>query len=130
VADEEFVNVPVPKSMVLAVYAFLAAQGARVPEPEDYNAIVRKAYQESSPDMKRFLDLLGAHPEDWLSIEEIRDALGMDVHQLPGVLSTFPRRWRGRYRQSGPLPFDVDGKGGRRRYRMGKEVAELIVSLR
>jgi hypothetical protein len=99
-------------------------------EPETFSAIVKQAYEESSPDTKRFLDLLAAHPDQWLSIGEIRDELGMDVHQLPGVLSTFPRRWRGRYHQSGPLPFDVDGKGRRRSYRMGKEVAELIVSRR
>lgn len=53
----------------------------------------------------------------------------MDLHQLPGVLSTFPRRWRGRYRQSGPMPFDVEGKGSQRRYRMTREVAELVTSL-
>jgi hypothetical protein len=49
--------------------------------------------------------------------------------QIAGVLSTFPRRWRGRYRQSGPLPFDVEGTGRQRRYRMGKEIAELISSV-
>ena len=80
--------------------------------------------------MKSFLDLLAAHPGEWLTIEEIRDALGMKTHQLPGVLSTFPRRWRGRYSQSGPLPFEVEGKGSQRRYRMRMEVAALIDSSR
>jgi hypothetical protein len=132
VKDEEFVNVPVPRSMVLAVYRFLS-QGAPSPVggegPGADPAVVEVAYAESSPDMKRFLDLLAAHPDEWLTIEAIRDALRMDVHQLPGVLSTFPRRWRGRYGQTGPLPFDMEGSGSRRRYRMGKEAAGLIASL-
>jgi hypothetical protein len=92
-------------------------------------AVISLAYAESSPAMKSFLDLVAAHPDEWLDIHAIRDALDMDVHQLPGVLSTFPRRWRGRYKQAGPMPFDADGSGSRRRYRMGRETAELIESL-
>mgnify|MGYP001814342292 CR=1 FL=1 len=127
--SEEFVLVPVPKNRVLEVYRLLGGDAAPI-EPEAFTAIVKLAYEESSHDTKRFLDLLAAHPDEWLSIGEIRDELGMDVHQLPGVLSTFPRRWRGRYHQAGPLPFEVDGKGNRRSYRMGKKVAELLTSLR
>ena len=127
--SEEFVLVPVPKSRVLEVYRLLGGDVAPV-EPEVFDAIVKQAYEESSEPMKAFLDLLAAHPDEWLSIGVVRDELGMDVHQLPGVLSTFPRRWRGRYHQAGPLPFEVDGKGNRRSYRMGKKVAELITSLR
>ena len=79
--------------------------------------------------MRAILDLLAAHADEWLTIGQVRDALGMDVHQLPGALSTFPRRWRGRYCQAGPLPFGVEGKGSRRRHRVGQEVAELVTSL-
>ena len=125
--NEEFVLIPVPKSRVMEVYRLLG--DAPPAEPMADPAIIEKAYAESSPAMKGFLDLLAAHPGDWLTIEEIREALDMDVHQLPGVLSTFPRRWRGRYRQSGPLPFDMEGKASLRRYRMEQEVAELITSL-
>jgi hypothetical protein len=127
VKDEEFVLIPVPKSRVLEVYRLLggAAPVGRQADP----AIIGKSYEESSAPMKAFLDLLAAHPDQWLDIPTIRDTLGMDVHQLPGVLSTFPRRWRGRYRQSGPLPFEVEGKGSRRRYRMRQKTAELITSL-
>ena len=124
--NEEFVLIPVPKSRVMEVYRLLGV--AAPAEPMADPAVIKKAYEESSPAMKTFLDLLAAHPDEWLTIEEVRDALGMDVHQLPGVLSTFPRRWRGRYRQAGPLPFEMEGKGSRRRYRMGQEVAELIAS--
>lgn len=124
---EEFVLVPVPKDRVMEVYRLL---GAAPPEEEMADsAVIKKAYMESSAPMKAFLDLLAAHPDEWLTIEEIREELGMKTHQLPGVLSTFPRRWRGRYRQSSPLPFDVEGKGSQRRYRMGQEVAELISSV-
>jgi hypothetical protein len=133
VKDEEFVNVPVPRSMVLAVYRLIsqgAAEPATAGAPMADPAVITTAYQESSHAMKAFLDLLAAHPDEWLSIDTVRTELGLGVHELAGVLSTLPRRWRGRYRQSGPLPFEVEGTGSRRRYRMGQEVAELITSLR
>ena len=125
--NEEFVLIPVPKSRVMEVYRVL---GTKPPaEPMADTAIVTKAYEESSPAMKAFLDLLATHPGEWLSIEVVRDELEMDVHQLPGVLSTFPRRWRGRYRQTTALPFEVAGKGSQRRYRVAQEIAALITSL-
>ena len=62
-------------------------------------------------------------------MDEIREDLGLGVHELPGVLSTFPRRWRGRYRQSGPMPYEVDKASGQVRYRMPTVNAELIMSL-
>jgi hypothetical protein len=127
VKSEEFVLIPVPKSMAMEVYRLLGA--APPAELMADPAIIQKAYEESSPAMKAFLDLLSERPDKWLTIDEIRDELGMKTHQLPGVLSTFPRRWRGRYRQSGPMPFDVEGKGSRRRYRLRQEVAELISSV-
>jgi hypothetical protein len=55
--------------------------------------------------------------------------LGLGVHELAGVLSTLPRRWRNRYHQTAPLPYEVEGKGSQRRYMMQKDVAELIRSL-
>ena len=73
--------------------------------------------------------LLAAHPNEWFSIDAVRDELGLDKHVLAGVLSTFPRRWRGRCRQAGAMPYGQEGKGSQRRNRMGKEVAELIRSL-
>ena len=126
--SEEFVLVPVPKSRVLEVYRLLGGDAAPV-EPEAFAATVKQAYEDSEVRLKAFLDLLAAHPDEWLSIEEIRQELGMAVHELPGVLSSFPRRWRGRYHQSGPLPYEQEGRAGRSRYRIGKKVAELITSL-
>jgi hypothetical protein len=55
-------------------------------------AVIEKAYEESSPDTKRLLDLLAAHPDQWLTIGQVRDELGLGVHELAGVLSTLPRR--------------------------------------
>ena len=124
--EEEFVLIPVPKSMARQVYRLLG--GTEQFEQEADPAMVRLAYEESSAQMKAVLDLLAAHPGEWLTIEEIRDALGMELHQLPGVLSTFPRRWRGRYGQAGPLPFEVEGKGSLRRYRVGSDVAGLLTA--
>ncbi len=79
--------------------------------------------------MKAFLDLLAAHPDEWLSIGWVREALGIKTHQLPVVPSASPSRWRGRYKQAGPMPFGVEGKGSERRYRMESEVAESIALL-
>jgi hypothetical protein len=126
--SEEFVLVPVPKSRVLEVYRLLGGDAAPV-EPEAFEAIVTQAYEDSEEGMKAFLELLAAHPDEWLGIQDIREELGMDVHVLPGVLSSFPRRWRNRYHQSGPLPYDQDRKAGQSQYRMRKKVAELITSL-
>ena len=74
------------------------------------------------------MDLLAAHPGEWLAFGEVRDELGLGVHELAGVLSTLPRRWRNRYHQTAPLPYEVEGKGSQRRYRMRQEVAELIAA--
>ena len=93
-------------------------------------AVVTHAYDDSEEGMKAFLDLLAANPDEWLGIKDVREQLGMDVHVLPGVLSSFPRRWRNRYHQSGPLPYEQERKAGQSRYRMRNEVAELIRSLR
>ena len=127
--NEEFVLVPVPKSRVLEVYRLLGGDAAPV-EPEAFNAIVKQAYEDSEEGMKSFLDLLAANPDEWRGIKQIREELDMDVHELPGVLSSFPRRWRNRYHQSGPLPYEQERKAGQSRYRMRKNVAELITSLR
>ena len=122
--QEQFVLVPVPADKVLAVYRFL---GTEPPvEPMAEAAVIEKAYEESSPDTMRFLDLLAAHPDEWLTIGEVREELGLGVHELAGVLSTLPRRWRNRYHQTAPLPYEVEGKGSERRYRMGQEMASLV----
>ena len=70
-----------------------------------------------------------ATADEWLTIGEVRDELGLGVHEFAGVASTLPRRWRNRYHQTAPLPYEVEGKGNQRRYTMRKEVAELISSL-
>ena len=127
--SEEFVLVPVPKDRVLEVYRLLGGDAAPV-EPEAFEAVVKLAYEDSEAGMKAVLDLLAAHPDEWLGIKEIRDELGMDVHVLPGVLSSFPRRWRNRYHQSGPLPYEQERKGGRSRYRMRKNVAQHLFGLK
>ena len=134
--DEEFISVPVPKSQVLAVYRFLTGVAGPVMAAARTGdglvtdpAIVTRAYLESPPAMKRFLGLLAAHPDEWLTISEVRDALGFKLHQLPGILGAFQRRWQGRYRQSGRWPFDADDATGVWRYRMPAVNAELIASL-
>jgi hypothetical protein len=123
--DEELVAVMVPKSRLAEVYALLGSEPSAEPRADD--EIIEQAVQESSEDTRRFLRLLAVSRGEWLSIEDVRDRLGLGVHNLAGVLSTLPRRWRGRYGQSAPLPFEVEGQGSERRYRMDPEVAEIVM---
>ena len=131
--EEQWVSVAVPASKVMDVYRYLvggaALQAGAMPRAVSDRDIIARAYVESSVPTKAFLELLAAHSDAWLSIDEIREALRLGVHELPGVLSTFPRRWRGRYKQSGPMPYEVDKASGQVRYRMPKANAELITSL-
>ena len=131
--EEQWVTVAVPVSLVRDVYRLILGSAApATTSPSGVAgdpAVIATAYQESSAPMKAFLDLLAAHPDEWLDIDTVRTELGLGVHELAGVLSTLPRRWRGRYKQAGPLPFEVEGTGSRRRYQMRTEVAELIRSL-
>ena len=128
-AEDPWVTVAVPASLVCDVYRLVLGAATPPSSGASDRDIIARAYVESSAPTKALLRLLAAHPDAWLTIDEIRENLGLGVHELPGVLSTFPRRWRGRYKQSGPMPYDVDDAGGRKRYRMGKETAELIRSL-
>ena len=77
---------------MLEVYALLGSQAPGPSRADD--AVIEKAVQESSEDTWRFLHLLAASPGEWLSIEEVRQKLDLGVHNLAGVLSTLPRRWR------------------------------------
>ena len=119
--------VMVLRSRLTEVYALLGTEP--LSEPMADPAVIQKAVQESSGPMRAVLDLPASRPDQWLNVHEIRDSLEMDVHELPGVLSTFPRRWRKRYHQTAPLPSEQEGKGSERRYMMRQEVAELNTSL-
>ena len=59
-------------------------------------------------------------------MDENRETLGLGVHELLGILGAFQRRWRGRYRQTGPLPFEAIGKGSQQHSRMRQEVAKMV----
>lgn len=122
--QEELVAVMVPRSRLAQVYALLGSEPPD--EPRADPAVIEQAVQESSEDTWRFLRLLADAPGEWLSIGEVRERLGLGVHTLAGVLSTLPRRWRRRYGQSAPLPYEVEGNGDQRRYRMEPDVAEVV----
>jgi hypothetical protein len=145
--EEEFVSIMVPKDRVLDVYRYLT-QGSLLPDATDPTAmssvaisdepvidpaVVSRAYRESPPAMKQLFELLAAHPDEWRGIDEIRAEMGLKMHQLPGVLGAFQRRWKGRYKQAGKWPFDAewtDATGSWTwRYRMPKANADLIRSL-
>ena len=97
---------------VYEVYRLLGGDAVPV-EPKAFEAVVKQAYEESSAPMKAFLDLLAAHPDEWLSIGWVREALGIKTHQLPVVPSASPSRWRGRYKQAGPYALRGRREGER-----------------
>ena len=136
-SDEEYVSILVPKSRVMDIYAFLSqdtTDGPEPPAPSDEPAtdadLIRRAYEESPDAMREFLELLAANPDEWLSIEDAREALHMKAkYQLPGVLGAFQRRWQRQYGQAGRGPFVVNDADEVQRYRMPKENAMLVASL-
>ena len=146
--DEEFVSVLVPKARVLDVYQFLTVKQSDATDATDVEitpqeptsglpmtdpAVVGRAYRESPPAMKQFLELLAARPGEWVKIDELRDEMGLKKHQLPGVLGAFSRRWQGRYKQAGKWPFDAEWSDATGewtwRYLMPQVNADLIRSL-
>ena len=141
---EDLVPVLVPKSRVLDVYAFLSrpvappqgglgtekirAKGAgrdRWP-PE----MLERAYRESSPAMKRFLDHLADNPGRAVPIGELGEAMGRQPYQVAGTLGAAGRRITNRYKLSFPFSWEKRSEDGVYTYTMNEEDAAVIRSLR
>jgi hypothetical protein len=97
-------------------------------------ATVRRAYLESSPPLRRFLDLLASRPDEWVTTAEVMEATGLSPRQWPQQLSALARRGRTRYgRPRGAWPFrgEKSYEAGKQtwRYSMPKEYADIIRSV-
>jgi hypothetical protein len=140
--DEEWVSILVPRSRVREFYKLIVetppamGDGDAVTAPDDMAAaeVVRRAYLESPPPLRRFLDLLASRPDEWVTTAEVMAATGLTSRQWPQALSALARRGRTRYgRQRGAWPFrgEKSYEAGRQtwRYLMPREYADIVRSL-
>lgn len=140
---EELVKVLVPRSRLLEVYALLGrlatgspaeAAGEAMSDNEDLwdDALVERAYRDSSDKMKGLLDHLADNPGRRVRSEELAKVIGYTRPQLAGVLGAFGRRWKNRYRNSGRWFFRAEWSGDERSWLwwMEPEVAEVVRSTR
>jgi len=104
----EFIMVPVPRDRVQEVYRLLATEpvlptaaltGEEEAEPWTDSDITR-AYRESPPRMKLFLDYLASMPGQAVTSEETAKAVDYTRHQQAGMLGAFGRRVKNRYGRS------------------------------
>lgn len=143
----EFVMVPVPSDRVMEVYAVLGRDHQSAvqsePNPEAIGppatreratdpAIIKRAYLESSEKMKAFLDCLADQPDEWISTEDVGNAIGYTWNQVAGMLGAFGRRWEHRYKEAGNWFFDNkwDHIENHQDYLMSPEAAGIIQELR
>ena len=145
-SDEEWVSILVPRSRVREFYRLIldmpafTGDGRATPVPSSVNDLtttadtVRRAYLESPPPLRRFLDLLASRPDEWVTTEEVMATTGLTPRQWPQQLSALARRGRTRYgRQRGAWPFQGEKsyEAGKQtwRYLMPTEYADVIRAL-
>jgi hypothetical protein len=144
--EEELVPVMVPRSLLGAVYGFIAAQsGEEAASVESEPALHRgwtesmilEAYEAASDRMHVLLDLLAAKAGTRLSIEDFMRVVGADSPDIVnGVLGAFGRLTSQRFSSRLPnrtnsWPFSVskDVRDGRWYYEMPENVAEVIKTI-
>jgi hypothetical protein len=143
----DFTMVPVPPDRVLEVYALLSRVSSETVEPEPPvgaaesslatgratdASVIARAYRESSPKMKAFLDYLADRPEQKISTEEVGNAIGYSWNQVAGMLGAFGRRWEHRYKAAGDWFFPGGWNYGENHldYRMPGAAAAIIKETR
>ena len=60
-------------------------------------ALIKRAYDESPPAMKRFLEYLTDQADRPIPNDEVAEGIGLSRPQLTGMLGAFGRRWANRY---------------------------------
>ena len=106
VADEELVQVAVPREYLLAVYGLLAQLSAQSQQKDvDYDFHGANESEWSVADLKRFasrkirsieiigqvLDVLAPQPEVWVSTTELEEKTGVPRANLKGAFSALTR---------------------------------------
>lgn len=114
-----------------------SSAGAHVPTDPASPELIARAYRESPPAMKRFLDYLADRADAPIPNDQVAEGIGVSRPQLAGVLGAFGRRWANRYQRRGAKWFfDADwmaddGSGEWKwHYRMPVEAAQVIRTAR
>lgn len=121
IEELEFVEVLVPKNLVLEVYQFIAGRtgGNGVstddslettsPRSKWSKAALKRLYKESAPNMRAILERLAKTPDEVVTATELIDTLsevrGEEVTSvgLGGTLGAFGRRVKNRHRKDWPF---------------------------
>ncbi len=145
--SEEFQQVPVPHAFVGDVYAFVAqlmadngaAEDATIdivpPEEEvpehPTEEMVRRIYEESHETHRRLLKALAARPDEWVSSEELAEALHLSGGRasLAGTLGALGKRANHRYKGQKPFTSVWDAHAYQAKHLMTAEVAKVINAL-
>lgn len=138
-SSTELVPVYVPRALLAEVYAFIANHGQaeaateRTEERQSWTKdLLTEAFLDLSENMRAILSKLAENPGEWLTAADLASAMpspngrdAADWNNVAGTLGAFERRVKGRYQKNGK-PFDVRWGGGRYRYRMDPDIAEVI----
>lgn len=147
----EFQQVPVPHAFVGDVYGLVARlmadNGAAThdseeamieivaPEEEvpEYPTaeMVRRIYEESHETHRRLLKALTTRPDEWVSSEELAEALQLSGGRasLAGTLGALGKRANHRYKGQKPFISAWDAHTGQAKHLMTTEVAKVINAL-
>lgn len=141
----DFVNVPVPVSLVPEVYGLIArrttgsgsphnGREAAGPYPGWDDSLLRRAYRESPPAMKMILGEMARRAGEELGANDFVPLLakhrGKRVSRsgVSGTFGAFGRRVQNRYgREHEPYDKRYDHERREKRYRMPQRVAEVIL---
>ena len=144
-SSEDLVSVMVPKRHLSKVYGFVARldevtpTSAEASEPQSASVYdewtpsrIRTAVQESPPAMKHILRALAERPEEWVSTNELAQAIthkpNADWKTVAGTLGAFGRRVKSRYGLE-HLPFEGswDHSANCKLHRMPSEIARQML---
>jgi hypothetical protein len=142
---EEYVTMPVPKSLVPAVYALIAAsQGngsdvkpsqapgaiptTKQPDGTISDALLLRIWNESGKTLRKVMKYLASRPGEAVGADEVaREIYGSAKgHKLAGAMGAFGRRAKGRYEGKKPFTVKFNAEANRWEYTMAKEVAARI----
>ncbi len=125
----EFVNVPVPVSRLKEVYGLLAEDPVPVIKSRNEwsDALIKKAFEESSDRQQDFLVHLAKRPDQVVPAAELREATEQAPYQLRGMMGAFATRAL-RYKKTKWF-FDYDYDGQQLVFSMDFRTAKAIMEV-